>query len=58
MPWTGVLSDDVAKRHPRPVIGSSAPSGIEPVPTVVKAQLLMPSQPEAVMFCTRPQEKV
>lgn len=39
MPWTGVLSDNVAKRHPRPVINSSATGGIEPVPTVVKAQL-------------------
>jgi len=57
MPWNGVLSD-VAKRHPRPVISPSVSGGTSPIATVVKAQLLMPAQPEAVMLHTRPRQKV
>lgn len=52
------LDNDVAKRHPRAVTSSSAAGGIEPVPTAAQAELLLPSQPEAVMFRSRPREEV
>lgn len=51
------LDNDVAKRHPRVVTRSSAAGGTEPVPTAAQAALLLPSQPEAVMFRTRPGRK-